>query len=113
MEFIYHGISTYDTTGALARAGEVTKRKSWASALTRQAPFATTAVEYVPLSCDISGAWGPATERFFNDAIDHINNERDIDFFRWRRGKIKTVRPWHKRVPVVSCYWADSSVCVL
>ena len=77
------GISTYDTTGALARAGEVTKRKSWASALARQAPFATTAVVFVPLSCEISGAWGPATERFFNDAIDYINNERDIDFFHW------------------------------
>ena len=32
-------------------------------------------------SCEISGAWGPATERFFNGAIDYINNERDIDFF--------------------------------
>ena len=45
--------------------------------------FATTAVVFVPLSCEISGAWGPAAERFSNDTTDYTNNERDIDFFHW------------------------------
>ena len=38
---------------------------------------------FVPLSCEIYGAWGHATERSSNDAIDYTNNERDIDFFHW------------------------------
>ena len=36
-----------------------------------------------PPSCEIDGALGPTAERFFNDATEYFNNERDIDFFHW------------------------------
>ena len=51
----------------------------------------TTAVVFVSLSCEISGAWGLATERFFNDSIDYINNERDIDFSKFMHARSSRV----------------------
>ena len=74
MEFTYQGVAPPQSAQWLAQ-WKLQNVVSRAAALARQAPFATTGVTFVPLSCEISGAWGPATERFFNaDAIDYIKS---------------------------------------
>ena len=76
----------YEETRSLVVDGEREKRESWRVALRRNhrhAAHTTPVTRFVPFSVEIFGAWGPAARRFHKEALAHVNNAFDIEYFHW------------------------------
>jgi hypothetical protein len=44
----------------------------------------------VPFSVEISGAWGLTARRFHKEALAHVNNAFDIEYFHWSSPRLTT-----------------------
>jgi hypothetical protein len=78
------GFVGYEETESLAADGEREKRDSGRVALRRNhqhATHTTLVTRFVPFSIGISRAWGPAARRFHKEALAHVNNAFDIEYF--------------------------------
>jgi hypothetical protein len=42
---------------------------------------ASTVTRFASFSIEISGAWGPASQRFHKEVLAHVNNAFDIEYF--------------------------------
>ena len=47
----------------------------------RHAAHTTPVTLFVPFSVEISGAWGLTAQRFHKEALAHVNNAFDIEYF--------------------------------
>jgi hypothetical protein len=66
--------------------GEREKWDSWRAVLRRNhrhAAHTMPVTRFVPFSVEISGASGPAARRFHKEALAHVNNAFDIEYFHW------------------------------
>ena len=68
------GAKGYKKTGHLAIQGEKNKRKKWEKACEEHRDFTKGNTDFIPLSVEITGGWGPTTKCFFDEC--HCLNGR-------------------------------------
>ena len=39
--------------------------------------------DFVPLSAEVTGGWGPAAKSFFNEGVKWAGQGRDVDLYTW------------------------------
>ena len=73
----------YKKTGDLAIEGERKKREKWDLACSEHRDFTTGNTDFVPLSAEVTGGWGPAAKSFFNEGVKWAGQGRDVDLYTW------------------------------